>query len=65
MRHHRDNIRCANAAWRGMLAYRRATNDDDAVLCDIIADLGHYADQHDIEFLDIVARAVGAWAVER
>ena len=67
MTHHPENIRRASSAARALDAYRLANgvDDDDAMLCDIIADLGHYSDQHDLEFLAIVARAIGAWAVER
>ena len=39
-------------------------NDEEA-LSDLIADLGHFADRHDIKFIDCCTRAIAAWAVER
>jgi hypothetical protein len=32
---------------------------------DLIADLGHYADLHKIDFIDVVRTALANWAVER
>jgi hypothetical protein len=59
-----DRARCAAQA---LHAYRITVgdDDDDASIRDLIADLGHYADRHDIEFLDCVARAIGSWALEQ
>ena len=59
-----DRARCAAQA---LHAYRIAIGDEDdfAAIRDLIADLGHYADRHDIEFLDCVARAIGSWALEQ
>jgi hypothetical protein len=59
-----DRARCAAQALR---AYNIATGDGehDESIRDLIADLGHYADRHDMEFLDLVARAIGSWALEQ
>jgi len=57
---------CARVAKRALDAYCIATgaNDDEGII-DLIADLGHFADRHDIDFLDCAARAIGCWALER
>lgn len=62
--HQCDRVRAAKQA---LHAYFIATgaDDDDEAIHDLIADLGHYADRHDIDFVDCAARAVGCWALER
>jgi hypothetical protein len=67
MRHHQNNIRRANAASRALDAYRLANRNhvEDGSLCDLLTDLGHFADQHGIAFPAIVACALRDWAAER
>lgn len=62
-----DNGRRHRNARHALDAYRRVTDtgDHEETLSDLIADLGHYADQHSVDFLDCCARAIAAWAVER
>jgi uncharacterized protein (UPF0212 family) len=62
--HQGDRVRAAKQA---LHAYCIATgaDDDDEAIHDLIADLGHYADRHDIDFVDCAARAIGCWALER
>lgn len=62
--HNSDRARWAAQA---LHAFRIASgdDDDDATICDLIADLGHYADRHDVDFLDVVSHAVGCWAGEK
>lgn len=59
-----DNLRRARKA---LLVYQDAAEirDDEEALSDLIADLGHYADRHDIDFVACCTRAVGALALER
>ena len=62
--HQGDHVRVAKQA---LHAYCIATgaDDDDEAIHDLIADLGHYADRHDIDFVDCAARAIGCWALEK
>lgn len=62
--HQGDRVRVAKQA---LHAYYIATgvDDDDEAIHDLIADLGHYADRHGIDFVDGAARAIGCWALER
>ena len=62
--HQGDRVRVAKQA---LHAYCIATgaDDDDEAIHDLIADLGHYADRHDIDFVDCAARAIGCWALEK
>ncbi len=64
---HPDNRRRARSAARALDAYRKANCDDvdDMSVADLITDLGHYADQHGEDFLDIVSCAVANWAAEQ
>lgn len=39
-------------------------DDDASAISDLITDLGHYCDEHDLDFLDIVARGVGHYKAE-
>jgi len=39
--------------------------DRDDAISDLIADLGHLADWHDVNFVALVEQAVGAWSAER
>jgi hypothetical protein len=57
----------ARSAKQALHAYGIATGleDDDETIHDLIADLGHYADRHHIDFVDCAARAIGCWALER
>lgn len=61
--HQGDRVRSAKQA---LQAYAIATGleDDDETIHDLIADLGHYADRHAIDFVDCAARAIGCWALE-
>ena len=62
-----DILRRARNARHGLKAYQNVADigNDEEALSDLIADLGHFADRHDIEFIDCCARAIAAWAVER
>lgn len=63
-----DNRRRARRARHALAAYRAVAddgNDDEEILSDLIADLGHHADTDGIDFVDCCARAIGAWALER
>ena len=62
--HQGDRVRVAKQA---LHAYCIATgaDDDDEAIHDLIADLGHYADRHNIDFVDCVASAIGCWALEK
>ena len=57
------------ASWAGealrAFAAKIGSEIDAEALHDLLADLGHYADAHDIEFLDVAARAIGCWALEQ
>jgi hypothetical protein len=57
----------SRVAEQALHAYRIATGAEDyeTAFHDLIADLGHYADRHDIDFVDCAARAIGCWALER
>lgn len=56
------------ASWAGtaLRAFARRTGAEmpGEALPDFIVDLGHYADRHDIDFLAVVSRALGTWAIE-
>ena len=62
-----DILRRARNARHGLEAYKIAAEigNDEEALSDLIADLGHFADRHDIAFIDCCARAIADWAVER
>jgi hypothetical protein len=34
-------------------------------ISDLVTDLAHLADEHDIDFLDLMSRAIGTWSIER
>jgi hypothetical protein len=57
----------SRVAEQALHAYRIATGAEDyeTAFHDLIADLGHFADRHDIDFVDCAARAIGCWARER
>jgi len=58
-----DRAEWAEAALRAFSA-KTGSGVGDEGLHDLIADLGHYADRQNIDFLDCIARAIGCWAVE-
>lgn len=59
-----DRARCAAQA---LHAYRIAAgdSDDEEGIRDLVADLGHFADRNHIEYLDVLATAIGCWACEQ
>ena len=62
-----DNLRRARHARHALAAFQEVadTGNEEEALSDLIADLGHYADRHDIDFLDCCSRAIAGWALER
>ena len=62
-----DNRRRAGSARHSLEVYKTVADigNDEEAISDLIADIGHYADRHDIGFIDCCARAIAAWAVER
>jgi uncharacterized protein (UPF0212 family) len=62
--HQGDRVRVAKQALHAYCIATDADYDDEAIH-DLIADLGHYADRHDIDFVDCAARAIGCWALEK
>jgi len=59
-----DRARWAGAALQEF-ARKTGSGTSDEGLHDLLADLGHYADQHGINFIDCVARAIGCFELER
>ena len=59
-----DRARCAAQA---LHAYRIAAgdSDDEDAIRDLVTDLGHFADRNHIEYLDVLATAIGHWALEQ
>jgi len=52
---------CALRAFSG----KTGSGFGDEGVHDLIADLGHFAERHGIDFVDCVARAIGCWHAER
>lgn len=59
-----DRADWAESALRAFSA-KTGSGVKDEGLHDLIADLGHYAERHHIDFLDCIARAISCWALER
>lgn len=60
----------ADCAWRAAQAlyvFRLAAgdSDDEEAIRDLVTDLGHFADRNQLDFLDVLATAIGCWARER
>jgi hypothetical protein len=60
----RDRVAWAEYALTAFSSQTGAELGSEA-LHDLIADLGHYATRHRIDFLKITARAISTWADER
>lgn len=43
---------------------RTGVDDERDAVNDLIADLGHYCDAHDLDFLSLVERGIGHWRAE-
>lgn len=58
---------CARRAAQALHAFRIAAGDcdDEEAIRDLVTDLGHFADRHHIDFLDVMATAIGFWALEQ
>lgn len=58
---------CARRAAQALHAFRIAAGDcdDEEAIRDLVADLGHFANRNHIDFLDVVAAAIGCWALEQ
>ena len=58
---------CVRRAAQALHAFRIAAgdSDDEEAIRDLVTDLGHFADRQDIDFLDVVAAAIGSWALEQ
>lgn len=58
---------CARRAAQALHAFRIAAgdSDDEDAIRDLVSDLGHFADRHHIDFLDVVATAIGCWSLEQ
>ena len=58
---------CARRAAQALHAFRIAAgdSDDEEAIRDLVTDLGHFADRQDIDFLDVLAAAIGCWALEQ
>ena len=50
-----------------LAAYSAETGSDmpDDAITDVIADLGHYADHHALDFPLLLRRAIGHWLAEK
>jgi hypothetical protein len=57
------------AAWAeaclDLFADVTGANLPDEALSDLIANLGHYAQREKLDFLELVARAIGHWHLEQ
>lgn len=60
------------AEWAGMvlLEFSRMTGlkldaERDDAISDLICNLGHYCDRHNLPFLELAARAIAIWDVEK
>ena len=62
-----DNVSRAEWASYALDAFERACGGSDAaeIIQDLIADLGHYADQIGLDFKAIAECGVGDWSAER
>ena len=62
-----DILRRARNARLALEAFQNVAgiDNDEEALSDLIADLGHFADRHGIEFIECCSRAIAAWAEER
>jgi len=60
----KQRVRSASTA---LNAFRHQVGEDDerTLMLDLIADLGHLAARRRLDFLQIAAQAVSAWAYER
>ena len=58
---------CARRAAQALHAFRIAAgdSDDEQAIRDLVTDLGHFADRNHIDFLDVLAAAIGSWALEQ
>ena len=58
---------CTRRAAQALHAFRIAAgdSDDEEAIRDLVTDLGHFADRQDIDFLDVLAAAIGSWALEQ
>ena len=60
----RDRARWAEAAILMFMKQIGVDGDREAV-SDLIADLGHYCDHHQLDFIPLVERAIGHWQIEQ
>lgn len=60
----RDRAEWAEAALLGFMEQTGVDGDREAV-SDLIADLGHYCDRHQLDFIPLVERAIGHWRIEQ
>lgn len=60
------NTQRAGWAASGLTVYQRTTGETDfeTAIVDLIADLGHLAKKHKLDFIEVLRRAIGAWAYE-
>lgn len=63
------NMNMRRSEWAGaaLATFAGTTGCGDGIeaIHDLIADLGHYAEEEGYDFQDIVERAVGTWLLER
>jgi hypothetical protein len=50
---------------QSLTASKPGTYDRSDVVADLITDLGHYADQHDLDFPALLRRGIGSWLAEK
>lgn len=65
-----SNVERANWAAEALAVFCEETGLDSELECeeavgDLIANLGHYCDELGLDFVDLVAGAVGIWDVEK
>jgi hypothetical protein len=62
-------LNCDRAEWAeaAILKFMDETgvDGDREAVSDLIADLGHYCDRHQLEFLPLVQRGIGHWQIEQ
>lgn len=56
------------ACWAasGLTVFQRTTDepDNETAIVDLIADLGHFAKKHRLNYMEILRRGIRAWAYE-
>jgi hypothetical protein len=60
----KDRARWALTALR-TFSEKSGSEPYEESISDLVTDLAHLADEHDIDFLDLMSRAIGTWSIER